>query len=99
MAAREVIGLTGPAFPLVSFMARLPAAMCPIGSLLLVNERSGSISAPGLRGGALALRQAVGGPLIGRGADRYGQRPVVLAAALVNAAMIVSLVLSDVVVL
>ncbi|MBO2450419.1 MFS transporter [Actinomadura barringtoniae] len=97
MAAREVIGLTGPAFPLISFAARLPAAMCPIGSLLLVNERSGSISAAGLVGGALALGQAVGGPLIGRSADRYGQRFVVLAAALVNAAMIVSVVLSNVV--
>lgn len=93
---REVVALTGPALPAVSLLGRLPAAMCPIGSLLLVNDRSGSISTAGLVAGALALGQALGGPLVGRLADRRGQRPVGLAAALANASAIALLVaLSD----
>ncbi|MGI5167816.1 MFS transporter [Spirillospora sp. CA-253888] len=91
---RDVIALSGPALPVISFLARLPAAMCPIGSLLLVNDRTGSIATAGLVAGAFALGQATGGPLIGRLADRKGQRPTVLVASLANAAAIALLVVA-----
>ncbi|MBT2508733.1 MFS transporter [Streptomyces sp. ISL-98] len=91
---REVLALTGPVLPVVSFLGRLPTAMCQLGSLLLVAETSGSLATAGLVGGALAAGQTVGGPLLGRTADRHGQRTVVLVAALVNAVAVAALVVA-----
>ena len=87
----------GRRLPAVSFLARLPAALCPTGTLLVVTARSG-IATAGIVAGALWAGQAVGGPLIGRLSDRRGQRPVVLTAALANAvalALLVAAVLTD----
>ncbi|MEU8887634.1 MFS transporter [Streptomyces sp. NPDC048442] len=91
---QEAIALTGPLLPLVSFLGRLPLAMCQLGTLLLVAETSGSLATAGLVGGALAAGQTVGGPLLGRIADRRGQRLVVLSATLVNAVAVTALVLA-----
>ncbi|KUN22001.1 hypothetical protein AQJ23_28515 [Streptomyces antibioticus] len=52
---RKVIGLTGPLLPVLSFLARLPTATVQFGSVLLVARTSGSLTAAGLTGGALAL--------------------------------------------
>ncbi|MDJ0380278.1 MFS transporter [Streptomyces sp. G-G2] len=82
---RKVIALTGPLLPIISFFARLPVAMSQFGSVLLVAETSGSLATAGIVGGTLSAGQVVCGPLLGRLADRRGQRPVVLAAAAVNA--------------
>ncbi|MFE5534468.1 MFS transporter [Streptomyces sp. NPDC056492] len=82
---RRVIALTGPLLPLLSFLARLPVAMSQFGSVLLVAETSGSLATAGIVGGTLSAGQVVFGPVLGRLADRYGQRPVVLGAAAVNA--------------
>ncbi|GGX04610.1 MFS transporter [Streptomyces chartreusis] len=89
---REVIGLTGPLLPVVSFPARLPTATIQFGSVLLVARTSGSLAAAGLTGGALAVGQVVCGPLVGRLADRHGQRAVVLVFSLANALAIAGLV-------
>ncbi|RCG15864.1 MFS transporter [Streptomyces reniochalinae] len=90
---RTVIGLGGgPLLPAVSFLGRLPTAMCQLGSLLLVARTSGSLATAGLVGGALAAGQTAGGPVVGRLADRLGQRPVVLVAALLNACAVTGLV-------
>ncbi|MFE6176423.1 MFS transporter [Streptomyces sp. NPDC056464] len=89
---REVIGLTGPLLPVMSFLARLPTATIQFGSLLLVARTSGSLTAAGLTGGALALGQVACGPLVGRLADRRGQRAVVLVFCLANALAIAGLV-------
>ncbi|WP_030162887.1 MFS transporter [Streptomyces sp. NRRL S-244] len=89
---RRVIALTGPLLPLLSFLARLPVAMSQFGSVLLVAETSGSLAAAGIVGGTLSAGQVVFGPVLGRLADRYGQRPVVLAAAAVNAVATAALV-------
>ncbi|GAA0623211.1 MFS transporter [Streptomyces crystallinus] len=91
---RKVIALTGPLLPVVSFLGRLPTAMCQLGSVLLVAQTSGSLATAGLAGGALALGQTASGPLLGRAADRHGQRGVVLVAALANAAAVTALVLA-----
>ncbi|MET9291487.1 MFS transporter [Streptomyces sp. NPDC003077] len=91
---RKVIALGGPLLPAVSFFGRLPTAMCQLGSLLLVTKTSGSLATAGLVGGALAAGQTVAGPLIGRLADRHGQRPVVLAACWLNAVAVSALVLA-----
>ncbi|WP_043266759.1 MFS transporter [Streptomyces sp. CT34] len=92
---RRVIALGGPLLPVVSFLGRLPTAMCQLGSLLLVAETSGSLTTAGLVGGALAAGQTAAGPLIGRLADRHGQRPVVLAACWVNALAVAALVVTS----
>ncbi|MER5415923.1 MFS transporter [Streptomyces virginiae] len=89
---RKVIALTGPLLPLVSFLARLPVAMSQFGSFLLVAQTSGSLATAGTVGGALSLGQVLFGPVLGRLADRHGQRPVVLAAAAVNAVATAALV-------
>ncbi|MEU4078837.1 MFS transporter [Streptomyces venezuelae] len=91
---RDTLSLLGPALPVVSFLARLPTAMCQLGSLLLVAETSGSLATAGLAGGALAAGQTVAGPVIGRLTDRHGQRGVVLAASAANAAAVTALVLA-----
>ncbi|MET7802267.1 hypothetical protein ABZS78_37775, partial [Streptomyces decoyicus] len=66
---RRVMALSGPVLPVISFLGRLPTAMCQLGSLLLVARTSGSLATAGLVGGALAAGQTVGGPLLGRLAD------------------------------
>ncbi|MFF7181154.1 MFS transporter [Streptomyces sp. NPDC008121] len=91
---RPMLSLLGPALPVVSFLGRLPTAMCQLGSLLLVAETSGSLTTAGLAGGALAAGQTVAGPVIGRLADRRGQRGVVLAASLANAVLVTALVVA-----
>ncbi|MGA4950745.1 MFS transporter [Streptomyces lydicamycinicus] len=91
-AFRRVLALGGPLLPVVSFLGRLPTAMCQFGSLLLVAETSGSLATAGLVGGALAAGQTAGGPLLGRLADRHGQRPVVLAACWFDALAVSALV-------
>ncbi|MEU9250237.1 MFS transporter [Streptomyces sp. NPDC048270] len=89
---RRVIALTGPLLPFVSFFARLPVAMSQFGSVVLVAHTSGSIATGAVVGGTLSAGQVVFGPVLGRLADRYGQRPVVLAAAGVNAVATAALV-------
>ncbi|WP_328874532.1 MFS transporter [Streptomyces sp. NBC_00287] len=76
----------------MSFLGRLPTATIQFGSVLLVARTSGSLAAAGLTGGALAIGQVVCGPLVGRLADRHGQRTVVLACSLANALAITALV-------
>ncbi|MEU6147217.1 MFS transporter [Streptomyces sp. NPDC047081] len=88
----QVVGLTGALLPVVSFLGRLPTATIQFGSVLLVARTSGSLGAAGLTGGALAVGQVACGPLVGRLADRHGQRTVVLAFSLANAVAIAGLV-------
>lgn len=89
---RTAAQLTGGRVLLWSLLGRLPNAMCPIGSLLLVTHNSGSVWRGSAVTGALAVAQAVGGPLVGRLADRRGQRRIGLAAAAVNTLAILALV-------
>ncbi|BFV56123.1 MFS transporter [Kitasatospora sp. CMC57] len=84
--------LTGGRVLLWSALGRLPNAMCPIGALLLVTHNSGSVWRGSAATGLLAIGQAVGGPLVGRLADRHGQRPIGLLTAAVNTLAILALV-------
>ncbi|MFC7302900.1 MFS transporter [Streptomyces monticola] len=87
-AYREVIGLSGALLPVISFLGRLPTAVIQMGSVLLVTETSGSLATGGVVACALALGQVATGPLVGRLADRRGQRNVVLVFSLLNAVAI-----------
>ena len=84
-AYRALLRATGPYFLLLSFLARLPNGMGPLGVLTLVVATTGSYSSAGLAAGALGLAAAVGGPVVGWLADRYGQRPVCVLTAVLDA--------------
>ncbi|MGW6722770.1 MFS transporter [Streptomyces sp. NPDC054995] len=88
-----VTRIAGPALPAISFAARLPAAICPIATLLMLTELN-SIGTAGIAAGMLWTGQAVGGPFLGRYADRRGHRPVILAASLANATAVALFVVS-----
>ncbi|MFI9366210.1 MFS transporter [Kitasatospora sp. NPDC053057] len=94
-AAHGVVRLAGPRLPVVSFLARLPAALCPTGTLLMVTALGG-VGRGGVVAGVLWAGQAAGGPLLGRLADRRGHHPVILAASVANALMTAAVVLAAV---
>lgn len=89
---RRLASLAGPWYLVVAFLGRLPLSMSQLGTLLLVSEATGSYGEGGLAAGALALANAVGSPLAGSWADRFGQRPVVGVQALTGSAALALLV-------
>jgi MFS family permease len=83
-------GMTKSLF-VTAVVARLPLATFTIGTLVHVQHLTGSYAAAGTAAGALAIGQGVGGPALGRLADRRGQTRVLIAAAAVAAAALCSL--------
>lgn len=59
--------------------------MLTVGALTLVTSTSGSYALGGTAAGAVGIGSAIGAPVLGTLADRYGQRPVLLVAAVLNA--------------
>ncbi|GAA6524797.1 MFS transporter [Intrasporangium sp. DVR] len=90
---RRLFGLTGPAYVVVAFIARLPLAMSQLGTLLLVSGTTGSYGAGGAAAGALAVANAVGAPVWGGWADRFGQRRVIAVQSVVGSAGLTALLL------
>lgn len=90
---RHVLRHAGASFLVLDALARLPVAMLPLGVLLLVADRTGSYGAGGLAVAALSIGGAVGGPLVGQAADRWGQRPVALAVTALQATSLVLVLL------
>lgn len=73
--------------------ARAPYAMIPLGTLTAITSSTGSVASGGLATGVVAVASAFASPLIGRWADRRGQRFVLRLLTPVNAlALIVLLV-------
>lgn len=91
---RELMRIAGPAYILVAFLGRIPLAMSQMGTLVLVSTTTGSYGLGGAAAGALAVANAVGGPLSGGLADRIGQRPVVLVQSLAGACGLIGLVVA-----
>ncbi|HSK55595.1 MAG TPA: MFS transporter [Jiangellales bacterium] len=90
---RRLVALAGPRYVVLAFLARLPMAMSQLGTLLLVSSATGRYAAGGLASGALALGTAVGAPVAGTLADRWGQRPVVAVQSVGAASGLVGIVL------
>src|SRR5699024_6071937 len=78
------LAAAGRTFFPVALIARFPYAMMVIGVLTLVVSARGSMSLGGLTSAMVGLGVACFGPLIGAAADRWGQRPVLLAAGAVS---------------
>lgn len=85
IAYRRLFSYSGFSYILFAFLGRMPLAMSQIGTLLLVQDATGSYGAGGVCAGALAIANAVGAPFFGSLADRIGQRPVVLVQSIVGA--------------
>lgn len=81
-------------FVVPGFLTRLPAAMRPLGCVLLVSGLTGSYGLAGATSAALTVAQAVAGPRLGRLSDQYGQRRVLLISLIVHAAGICALALT-----
>lgn len=92
-AYARLFRLAGPAYVLVAFLGRLPMAMAQLGALLLVSTATGTYGLGGLAAGALAVANAIGAPVAGGLADRFGQRPVVLVQSLAGAVSLTALTL------
>lgn len=72
---------TPHALPMVlaAFIGRLPLSMIGLGSVLLVQDHTGSYGLGGAVAAVGAIASAVSGPLIGRLADTHAQRRVLLS--------------------
>ena len=82
-------------FVVLASAARLPTAMLPLGILLYVADRSGSFATGGLAVAALSIGGALGGPLVGIAADRFGQRVTSLLACLAQVLALTALLLVE----
>ena len=79
-----LFGLTGYAYIIVAFIARLPLAMSQLGTLMLVVATTGSYAHAGLCAGALAVCNAVVSPLLGSLTDRRGQAKILVAQCFIG---------------
>jgi MFS family permease len=77
----------------VSVVARLPLAMFGLALLVHTRHLTGSFAVAGLVSGAYAAAVGVGGPLLGRVADRRGQTLPLIGGAAVAAAVLTLLAL------
>jgi MFS family permease len=75
----------------LGLFARLPLAMLTVGTLTLVTSVTGSYAVGGTAAGAVGIGSAIGAPVLGALADRRGQRPVLLVAAVLNALAVLAL--------
>ncbi|MEO5993288.1 MAG: MFS transporter [Arthrobacter sp.] len=86
--------LAGRSFIPVGLFARLPLAMLTVGTLTLVTAVTGSYAVGGVSAGAVGIGSALGAPVLGALADRRGQRPVLLFAAVFNTVAVIALIIS-----
>lgn len=92
MSYREMARAVGPVFLPLGLLARLPYAMTPLGTLILLQAATGSYAFAGAAAGAQSIAIGVGGVLVGAVVNRYGLRRVGAVAAVVNAVMTVGLI-------
>src|SRR3978361_405728 len=75
---------------MAAFSGRLPLSMVGLGSVLLIASKTGSYGLGGAVAATGAVTTALAGPVIGRWADSFGQRRVLLPVLLVFVASGVS---------
>ncbi|WP_089107888.1 MFS transporter [Streptomyces hyaluromycini] len=84
MSYRSLLRVAGAGFFPLGFLARLPYATSALSTLILLQASTHSYAFAGLASAAQSIAIAVGGPLVGALADRYGHRSVGVAAAIAN---------------
>jgi MFS family permease len=89
-AYRALPRVAGPGLLFIAFLARLPAAMVPLGVIVLVSSVTGSFAQAGIATAALGIGAALGGPITGWLTDIAGQRAIGLATAIVSATALVA---------
>jgi predicted MFS family arabinose efflux permease len=94
MSYRHLLRGNGPAVLTLGLLARLPYAMTPLGTLMLLRSATGSYGFAGLAAGAQSLAIGAGGLLAGRLAERLGLRHFGGVAAILNAAAITGLLVA-----
>lgn len=82
---------TGIGYFPIALVARLPFAMIIVGMLTLVVSVRGSVALGGITAAATGLGTAALGPFLGAAADRWGQRRVLVGAAVANSAALVAM--------
>jgi MFS family permease len=78
----------------LGLLARLPYAMGPLGTLLLVQAATGSYGFAGTAAGAQSLATGGGGIAVGRAVERFGLRRLGALTAVLNATALVALIAS-----
>lgn len=76
--------LAGLGYILLTIVARLPVAMLPLSTLVLVVTRTGDLLLGGYTAGAVALSVALAVPAYGFLAQRVGRRPVLVFCSVAN---------------
>jgi MFS family permease len=75
-------------FSAAAFVMRFALAMYPIGFVLLISLRTGHYRFAGVLSGVYVVANGIGNPALGRVADRFGQRRVLLPASAVHVAAV-----------
>ncbi len=70
---------------------RMPIAMYPIGLVLIISARDGRYGFAGVLSACYIFGNGLGNPILAGLVDRYGQRRLIVAGALVHAAAVVAL--------
>lgn len=73
-------------FLATALVGRMPSSMIQLGLLMVVASSGLGVGLGGVTVAAVGVGTAVGAPLVGRGVDRWGPLPVVVAATLVQVA-------------
>lgn len=71
-------------FFFATFLGRVPLAMKALGCVLLVEQLTGSYGLAGIVGAAQTLVSAFASPQLGRFADRYGERTILIASVILH---------------
>lgn len=80
LGAYKQVLTTPHALPMIAagFVGRLPLSMVGLGSVLIVQDYTGSYALGGAVAATGAITTSILGPILGRAADAYGQRKVLL---------------------
>ncbi|GAA3571236.1 MFS transporter [Nonomuraea rosea] len=76
----------------LGFLAQLTQQVAPVGTVLVVQQESGSLALAGATAAAFSVGAGMGRPVQGRVMDRRGARPVLAVTALLHVAGLVALV-------